>query len=226
MLTFQIQGSEQTISLQPRRLVIAGYTGRDQASVQLHVEELRAHGVPAPLRVPALFACTADRLTTSDEVEVLGSQTSGEAEFVLIHHHGRVYVAAGSDHTDRELERTSVTMAKQVCPKLVSGEVWPLEEVSERWDTITLRGAARGRPAYQVGRLGELLPPAHLQALIQERLGDDVEDLVVFGGTLPIHDGGGFAFGAPFTATLEDSASGCVLRCAYVVRETALTGDG
>src|SRR3712207_3980764 len=105
MLTFRVQGSGETLSFRPRRVLMAGYTGRDQAAVQAHIDELREHGVPAPKRVPILFPSTADRLTQDDEIEVLGDRTSGEAELVLLYHEGRTYVAAGSDHTDREVEK-------------------------------------------------------------------------------------------------------------------------
>ena len=156
---------------------------------------------------------------------MLGSQTSGEAEPVLLQHHGRLYVAAGSDHTDRELEKSSFTFAKQVCPSPLSREVWPYEEVREQWDQVILRGAARERPDYQRGTLGDLLRPEQLLALVQERLGGDLDGLVLFGGTLAIADGGEFALGAPFTATLDDPVTRRTLRCSYTVRETPLTGD-
>ncbi len=81
--------------------------------------------------MPILFPATVDRLTMADEIEVLGTQTSGEAEFVLIYHQGQTYVAAGSDHTDRELEKTSITFAKQVCPNVLSPEVWRYADVRE-----------------------------------------------------------------------------------------------
>lgn len=225
MLTFQVQGTEDTFSFQPRRLVIAGYTGRDREAVRRHVAELLEHGVPAPRHVPTLFVNTVDRLTTAGDVEVLGDQTSGEAEPVLLQHRGRLYVAAGSDHTDRELEKSSFTFAKQVCPSPLSREAWPYEEVREQWDQVILRGAAPDRPAYQLGTLGALLRPEALLALVQERLGGDLEGLVLFGGTLAIADGGGFALGAPFTATLEDPVTGRTLQCSYRVRQTPLTGD-
>lgn len=238
MLTFEIQGTAETFSFEPRRVVIAGYTGRDQAAVRRHIDELREHGIPAPARTPTLFSCTVDRLTIEREIEVLGDRTSGEAEFVLIHHEGRVYVAAGSDHTDRELEKASITFAKQVCPKPISREVWPYEDVRDGWDRIVLRGLAAGRPTdgdtaagdgmrrYQEGALAEMLRPEDLQALIRERLGGELDGTIVFGGTMPILDEGSFAFGAPFRAELHDVATGRSLTCSYTVREVALADDG
>ena len=233
MLTFRVQGTDRTFTMRPRRLVIAVYTGRDQEAVRRHVEELRAHGIPAPPRVPTLFACTVDRLTIrdgasdeADDLEVLGDRTSGEAEFVLIGHDGELYVAVGSDHTDRELEKTSITFSKQVCPKPLSRDVWPYADLRDRWDELRLRGRAGDRDGYQAGTLGEMLRPEALIALVAERLGDAVDGMVLYGGTLPILDGGGFALGRGFVAELEDPCAGRLLRCAYAVRETPLAGDG
>jgi hypothetical protein len=233
MLTFQVQGTGETLSIRPRRVLMAGYTGRDQAAVQRHIDELREHGVPAPTRVPILFPATVDRLTMADEIEVLGDQTSGEAEFVLIYHQGRLYVAAGSDQTDRELEKTSITFAKQVCPNVLSRQVWPYADVRDRWDAIVLRARTRGRDGkagperrYQEGTLAEMLRPEDLERLVGERVGGELEGTVIYSGTIPIRDEGGFAFGGAFTAELEDPATGRILRCAYRVREVPLTEDG
>jgi hypothetical protein len=233
MLTFQVQGTGETLSIRPRRVLMAGYTGRDQAAVQRHIDELREHGVPAPTRVPILFPATVDRLTMADEIEVLGDQTSGEAEFVLIDHGGRVYVAVGSDQTDRELEKTSITFAKQVCPNVLSRQVWPYADVRDRWDAIVLRARTRGRDGkagperrYQEGTLAEMLRPEDLERLVGERVGGELEGTVIYSGTIPIRDEGGFAFGGAFTAELEDPATGRILRCAYRVREVPLTEDG
>ena len=238
MLTFQLQGTEQTFSFRPRRVLMAGYSGRDQAAVQRHIDELRDHGIPAPTQVPILFPATVDRLTMADEIEVLGTRTSGEAEFVLLYHQGRAYVAAGSDHTDRELEKVSIMFAKQVCPNVLSREAWPLDEVRDRWDQLVLRAWTTPRPSpgqdgaelprrrYQEDRLAEMLPPEDLEALVGERVGGELEGTVIYSGTIPIRDGGGFAFGGTFAAELEDPATGRLLRCAYAVREVPLTGDG
>lgn len=238
MLTLQVQGTEQTFSFQPQRVLMAGYTGRDQAGVQRHIDELRAHGVPAPRRVPILFPATVDRLTMADAIEVLGTQTSGEAEFVLLYYQGQVYVAAGSDHTDRDLERTSITFAKQVCPNVLSREVWPFADIRDHWDRIILRARAwprrpDGPPQgdqsarrYQEGTLGEMLRPEDLEGLVRERVGGEMEGTVLFSGTMPIVDDGGFAFGGAFAAELEDPIARRTLRCQYAVREIPLTDDG
>ena len=39
----------------PRQLVIAGWTGRDAAAIQHHIDELQAIGVPPPSSVPLYY---------------------------------------------------------------------------------------------------------------------------------------------------------------------------
>ena len=51
-------GKASPVAFEVRRLINAGYTGRDQAAVRHHIEELRAHGVPAPAGTPT---CTPSR---------------------------------------------------------------------------------------------------------------------------------------------------------------------
>lgn len=223
MLTFQVQGTEETISVEPRRLVMAGFTGRDQRAVQAHIDEMREHGVAAPTRVPIVFPCTVDRLTMEPEIEVLGGHTSGEAEFVLVYYRGQCYVAAGSDHTDREHEKASIVFSKQACPKVVSRELWPFADIRDRWDDVEIRGIAGDRDGYQQSTVGQMLRPEALEQLVLDRLGGGIEGTIIYSGTPAIADGGGFAFGAPFTAELRDPATGRALRCAYTLRETALT---
>ena len=53
-LSFDI-GAGQTLNVQPTRLVIAGWTGRDAAGIQHHIEELAALGVPRPSTVPLYY---------------------------------------------------------------------------------------------------------------------------------------------------------------------------
>jgi hypothetical protein len=99
VLRFRLANSSDLLSVTPRRLFIAGYTGRDQAAVARHIAELHTHGIPAPEHTPALYGLTADRLTTARRVSVVGPGTSGEAEFVLLFVGGELFIAVGSDHT-------------------------------------------------------------------------------------------------------------------------------
>ncbi|MBX5492980.1 MAG: DUF2848 family protein [Chloroflexi bacterium] len=213
-MVLQLDMNGTTLVFAPRRLLIAGYTGRDQAAVARHIAELREHGIPAPERTPALYALAPDRLTTAERIDVVGRETSGEAEFVLLAVGGELYIAVGSDHTDRALERHHVARSKQVCPKPISRAVWRWAEVRDGWDRCQLRSTVDGTP-YQEGSVAELLPPDAILALVRERVGDALEGSAIFCGTLPLL-GGAFRCGAQFTAVLAHP-DGRELRCAYTV---------
>ena len=95
---------------QPRRfaigeLVIAGWTGRDPHKVAEHIEELAALGIAPPATTPCFYRAGVETLTTAPQIDCLGDQSSGEAEyFILIDADGTWWVGAGSDHTDRAVE--------------------------------------------------------------------------------------------------------------------------
>jgi Protein of unknown function (DUF2848) len=216
VLQFAIAGSDAPLAVNPRRLLIAGYTGRDQAAVAQHIAELREHGIPAPEHTPALYALAPDRVSIEGEVAVVGDQTSGEAEFVLVYSGAELYVGVGSDHTDRGLERLSVSRSKQVCPKPLSSALWRWAEVRDGWDDCQLRswiGDGAGAP-YQQGSVTELMTPEAILAMVRERVGDDLEGSVIYCGTLPLI-GGEFRFDRHFEGALVDPVRGRELRCAY-----------
>lgn len=214
MLHFTVEPDARPLVLAPRRLLIAGYTGRDQAAVARHVDELREHGIPAPERIPAVYALTPDRLTTEPTIAVAGRDTSGEAEFVLVVVGGDLYVGVGSDHTDRDLERTSIRRSKQVCPKPLATRLWRWADVRDHWDACLLRSWSGGT-LYQEGSVAALLAPEAVLAAVRERAGA-VDDSVVYCGTLPLL-GGALRFEAAFAAALDDPVLGRELRCAYTV---------
>ncbi len=220
MVKFKLQGSRREVDFTPRRIIIAGYTGRNQDEVRAHINELAAEGVPAPTEIPAIFRATLDRLTANGEAEVIGGHTSGEAEAVLLVDGDDIWVAVGSDHTDRELEMTNIAASKQVCPKPVSAEVWRYAEVRERWDRLILRswvGESGREQLYQEGRMSALLAPEDLLAILRRRLGKLVDGAAIFTGTIPLV-GGRFVPGSYFEAELFDESVGRSLRCAYRVR--------
>jgi 4-hydroxyphenylacetate 3-monooxygenase len=206
LIRLTVLGPGPAISLRPRHLVIAGFTGRDEAAVAEHVSELAAIGVPVPPAVPCFYPLDATLLTVAGEVEVSGANTSGEAEPVLIRRGGRWYLAVGSDHTDRDLERSGIAESKAACPKPVSREVAALpgsvDDVD--WDGIELSSAVDGRP-YQRGTLAALRRPADLLARLAADPGTpatDDGDLVLFCGTLPLL-GGEFVAGTAWQLTMR-----------------------
>jgi 4-hydroxyphenylacetate 3-monooxygenase len=191
------------VELAPTHLVVAGYTGRDQAAVRHHIAELAAIGVPEPDSVPAFYEIEVDRLTTDTTLEVDGSATSGEVEPVLIRANGSYYLTVGSDHTDRDIERASIQASKAACPKPIATSVIELGDppVLVRWDDIVVRSWVDG-DLYQEGTLASMLPIT--QVLTEWDELDDARGiaLVLFGGTLPLLDGT-FRYGRDWRMQLE-----------------------
>jgi hypothetical protein len=185
MLRFDADGGD-VLDLQPRQLVIAGWTGRDHAAIHHHIEELAAIGVPRPSSVPLYYRVAASLLTQAPQIEVLGSGSSGEVEPVLVRARGRWWLTVGSDHTDREAERAGVALSKQLCAKPVASHAWAWSDVSARADTIGLRSEIFERGGwvrYQDGTLASIRPLAQLVAGLPSDA--PVSDgLVLFCGTL------------------------------------------
>lgn len=160
-------------------LVVAGWTGRDRAAVQHHIEELAALGVRAPSATPLYYRASASLLTTAQVIQVVGESTSGEVEPLVVQAGGRRWLGLGSDHTDRALEAHSVALSKQICAKPCATALWPWESVADRLDELQLESwidEGRGWVAYQQGTLASILP---LSQLIE---GSGLDRLAASGG--------------------------------------------
>lgn len=151
----------------PERLIVAGWTGRDRAAVDHHIEELAAIGVPAPSTVPLYYQCAPALLTQETEIQALGDETSGEAEPFLLRQNGKIWIGLGSDHTDRALEAHSVAASKQICAKPVADVLWPLEAVNPHLDDLMLKSWIEENGSwvlYQDGKLASILPLKQLMS--------------------------------------------------------------
>lgn len=218
-LVLEREGRREAVRFDVRRVVNAGFTGRDRAVVQRHIDELKSHGVRCPDRTPVLYPKPSRLLTTTGEIEVVGPSTSGEAEFVLLVQPDRILVGSGSDHTDRELEKTTIEKSKLVCPNVLSREVWDLQDVREGWDDFLLRSyvtAGGERTLYQEGRLVAILAPDDLVALTRGRVEGALAGTAIYSGTFA-SIGGKLICGERFEVELRDDRRGRVLRCDYRV---------
>lgn len=222
-LTLRVLGgewsSERSLDVRPRQVVLGGYTGRDVASRDRHIEELRAIGIEPPASVPAFWRVARHLLTTGDAIEVQGAQTSGEAEFALIAAAGRTWVTIASDQTDRELEQVSIPRSKQLCPKVLGTDVMPLDQMRGYWDEVELTSdvSADGRAwvPYQRATLGDLLDVDSL--LAASGLGNPLPDgTVLLSGTVALVDGT-TRFLPYFRAALALPGTDVELRIAYRV---------
>ncbi len=141
--------------------VIAGWTARDRSTVDHHIAELAALGVPPPSTVPLFYRVASSLFTTASRIEVVGAHSSGEIEPVLYTENGRVWLGLGSDHTDRKLESHSVALSKQVCAKPVAPVLWTVANLADRLDSFELRAWTRQHQSedwtiYQPGTLAAM----------------------------------------------------------------------
>jgi len=214
-------------------LIVAGWTGRDHAGVQHHIRELEALGVAPPSKVPLFYRTSAALLGRQPMIEVVGERSSGEAEPMLVHSEGRLWLGVASDHTDRALEAHSVALSKQVCAKPCAAGLWPLGELDEvlgeRLDACELRSWISDDPdgddwtLYQEGTLGairpldELLRASPVAALSRAETNDPAgaRTVAMLCGTLPAI--GGVRPAAAFRFQLHDPSAGRTLEHAYRV---------
>ena len=193
-LAFDVADTGETIELTDFTAVVAGYTGRDAAAVQHHIDELAAIGVAPPPAVPMFYPVERVTVSPAAALDVAGEKTSGEIEPLYIRHGGRYYLGIASDHTDRHVETIDIGDSKRACPKPVAGTVVAIPELeSLSLDECRARSWVDGR-LYQDGTLDNLRTPANVVELLLERSDIGDGDFVCLGGTLPVI-GGEFVYG-------------------------------
>ncbi|MHA6626439.1 DUF2848 domain-containing protein [Pseudonocardia sichuanensis] len=184
-------GSRREVGVQ--YVLNAGFTGRDTAQVQHHVDELAALGVPAPARIPTLYPLPRHLVAQVDGIQVGHARTSGEAEWALVVGDGPddVMITAACDHTDRDLEAHGIGWSKQTSPDILGDQAWYLADVADDLDRFTLRAWVTHdstETLIQDGRPAQLLAPSYwleqLRANALLRPGT-----VLLGGTVPMAPG-------------------------------------
>jgi hypothetical protein len=168
------------------RVLLAGFTGRQREGVEEHLRELAKAGVPTPERTPALYESGADSVRQTSVLVVSGANTSGEIEPVVVMAGGQMLVTVGSDHTDRDLEREDIEIAKRSCQKVIGRNCVPLDAISD-WDDCELMSRLDDEPTpYQHGTLAQLMTFTDLVAELRSGYGLELRDGdVLFLGTLP-----------------------------------------
>jgi uncharacterized protein DUF2848 len=197
------------MAFQPAELVIAGWTGRDEAALRKHIKELEEIGVKPPKTTPIFYRVAASLFTVANEIQVSGPDSSGEVEFVLMQEK-ELRVAVGSDHTDRKAETIGVSLSKQLCAKPVSRESWRYDEVKPHWEKLVLRAWADSE-LYQEGPVTAMRSPEDLL----QRHGGLKNGWAMFCGTLAAK--GGIRPAGRFAMELEDPVLKRKLRHEYRV---------
>lgn len=182
-MRLSIEGVEREFA--PEALVVIGYAGRDRAAVEHHIDELAALGVPRPASIPLFMVFPPWLITQAPSIAVAGSDTSGEAEIVVVIDGDEAFVTLGSDHTDRTLEAVDIVASKGVCPKPVARTGWPAQSMADGWDALRLRSRIDGDMLYQDGSAAANLHPLDLVAAIPWA-GRTPDCFVAFTGTVPV----------------------------------------
>src|ERR1043165_5665177 len=205
MLTFTRtfrDGRTDQISMTPQALIVAGWTGRDEAALNHPIEELAAIGVPRPSSVPVFYRNSATNVVQTDRLAVLGTDTSGEVEPVIVALNDGLWIGLGSDHTDRKAETMGIALSKQLCGKVMGGALWKFEDVAPHWDRIVIRSYATidgVRVLYQEGPLALMRDPVDLMTRYGLAF---VAGTIVMCGTIGAK--GGIRPAARFEMELED----------------------
>lgn len=198
MLTFtDDRGAD--VNIAPDTFVIAGYTGRDRATVQKHIDELEHEGIAPPPEVPMFFQMPPALLTTDKGIVVPSKESCGEVEPVIIGLRNTLYLGIGSDHTARDVEREDIGKSKRICPKPIGRTVMRVGALDHSLDGIGLESWIDGE-AYQRGTLAAIMPLAELLKLFKTRF--TATNFVLSCGTVPLLTGG-FRFGRSFRAQLH-----------------------
>lgn len=218
-LSVDSKTTRQELVFSFRRLICAGWVGRDKVALQAHIDELAAHGVPAPSRTPIFMNFSLNLTTTSDAIDVVGQESSGEVEYILFKSKNHIFIGIGSDHTDRGFEKFSIPASKQMYPKVVAPIVWPYQEIKDHWDRICLRSwQTRGgeRVLYQEDTLASILNVEELLEQIPKGDGLPTDDLIVFSGTIATK--AGLVFGERFDIEMEDPVLKRKIEHGYKIR--------
>lgn len=200
--TFHVQGTGEQITLADPVAIVAGYTGRDKAAVQEHIDELAAIGIAPPPNVPMFYPVDASAITSAATVEVTGERTSGEIEPLYIRHDGRYFLGIASDHTDRAVEAEDIAESKRACPKPVGDMVIEITDFSSLDLDDCHATSFVDDSLYQDGRLAALRAPREVVRLFLDNSDVGDGDFLCLGGTVPVK-GGDFVYGDKWRLCLE-----------------------
>lgn len=190
MLRFTRHGRNgvDTVTVEIENLIVAGWTGRDEAALHHHIDELKALGVNPPSEIPLFYRLGTRLLDQGETIQVVGEETSGEVEPVIVSLADGLWVGVGSDHTDRKAEAWSVALSKQLCPKVLGPELWRFEDVADHWDRLELRSHAiidGERVLYQSGKAAAIRKPRDLFDRAFGQGGNPPPGTAMFFGTMP-----------------------------------------
>ncbi|HET8614083.1 MAG TPA: DUF2848 family protein [Actinomycetales bacterium] len=192
-VTLEVQTDDGTepLKLDIGRTYCLGFTIKDTAKMDRHMDEVEKIGVRRPHtdQPPMIFPMASWSTVFGSEAEVQYRRTNGEVEIVTIDDGGELYVTVGSDHTDRKLEMVSIPWSKQVAPNVVAPVVWRWDDVKDHWDQVTMEcwisdGEGGERRLYQRAGVDEFWSPLEMREGIRGRVAEDKGALLFLSGTV------------------------------------------
>jgi len=207
-------GAEQR-TFDVSRVYNLGFTIRDTEKMQAHLDEVVGVHVDWPDRPPVIFPISPWATIVSDDVPIQYKTTSGEIEIVMIVDDGQLYVTCGSDHTDRELEKTDIPWSKQVAPNIVASTVWPWTDVKDHWEQVQMESYVDGK-LYQKAGVAEFWSPEEMVDSVKGRIPELPGARVFFSGTVVSVDEL-MDFGLQWTLKMIDPVAGRTIQHDYKV---------
>lgn len=181
----RLSGSE-LLEVEVSRGYNLGFTIRDAAKMQAHLDEVAKEGVTPPVceTPPIIFPISNWAWLTGEDCDIQTEHTSGEIEIFMLDTADELLVGVASDHTDRKLEGTDIPWSKQVAPNIVAPTLWAWSDVADHWDEcrldswVTDKGV---RTHYQSAGVAEFWSPPDMVAGVAGRVTDALPRVFVSG---------------------------------------------
>ncbi len=223
VLRFHVPGGTDACP-KVERVLLGGYTGRQQVDVAAHVAEMKELGVPVPPSFPVFYNAMPCLLTQGRTVEIVGPDTRPEVEFVLFGCEGKLFVTVGNDQFDLAVERRlSPEKSKNLCQKVVAATAWPLDGVRGHWDHLHLELRGRGE-ILQAAPVSSILEPAVLLESARRDCRFDETTGMLFSGTVP-SIGTVDAGMSEFSISLRDRVLEREIRCDFRLVDITSSGE-
>lgn len=213
-------GEQRRIGLDIKRGYNLGFTIRDAAKMQAHLDEVANEGVPPPSTdtPPIIFPISPWAWLTSAECLVQTTHTSGEVEIFLADTEDGLLIGVGSDQTDRKLEAIDIPWSKQVAPNIVAPTLWRWDDVADHWDDCLLDSWVTkdgDRQHYQHACVSEFWTPPEMVARVEGRVPGARPRLFVSGTVVSLSHQ--LVYGDRWEISLDDPVMGRQIRHTYDV---------
>ena len=215
-------GASSDKSMDFSRCYNLGFTMRDEAKMQAHLEECYKLGIKELIceRPPLVMPISSWAVLTDTHIGVQRPKTSGEVEIVtIVDENDEIFVSVGSDHTDRSLETIDIPWSKQVAPNVVAPQMWRWNDVKDHWDDIHMESWVidQGETVkYQEAMVNEFWTPAEMVQGLRDSVVRVPGANILFSGTV-VSIGEKLRFAESWTIKMTDPVLNRVIEHTYTV---------